>query len=683
MSKVLSTMKKTIELNSIINLSPDGFWVLSKEGKILEVNKKYLDMSGYSREEVLNLSVDDLDSSMSSLEIQEKISQVIQGDNPPFQTTHIRKNGDTYPVEIHTRYDHTAEAIVIFIRNIEHRLLYKHKSIISDEIFNNSVEAIMVTDAQNKIILVNNSFCSITGYSRDEVIGSTPKILQSNRQDKYFYQNFWKSLKEDGKWVGEIWNKRKNGKVYPEWLTISSIYRDGIIENYVAQFSDISDKKNSDEEKYFLAYHDHLTNLPNRALLNERLDMLVDIHQDNELTFAVLFIDLDRFKVINDSLGHETGDEILKILANRIRKVIRSHDTVAKVGGDEFIIIIEGFEAIDYIDQISIKLLQLIEEPIALKYGKFYLTASIGVSIFPDHTEQIRELLSFADIAMYEAKKRGGNRCKLFDSQLRDKAQHRLEIENGMHRAIKNQEFEVWYQPQINIKTNEVYAVECLIRWHHPSLGLVQPNEFIPVAEETGLINNMGEFVIIEAINQLKEWNAKNIFKGMIAINVSGKQLEQEHFVEKLKNIIEISKLPASVIELEVTESAFEEGKIKNIEKLAELRSLGFKIAIDDFGTGYSSLKRIKNLPVDNLKIDKCFIDNITTSEEDESLVKTMLNIAETFKMDVIAEGIETIEQCNKLLSIGVVNNQGYLHSKPLTANDFEIFIKEFNTNKS
>ena len=671
-------MNKHVNIDAIVNHAPDGFWVVSTQGKILDVNDKYLKMSGYSKKELLELRIKDIDTIQSEEEIKEKLEYLIAGNSDLFQTKHQRKNGEIYSVEVHATFDRQANAFIVFLRDIEHRHHIKSQRNIANEIFNNSIEAVMVTNTENRIVMVNDSFCRITGYSREEIIGKTPNILKSNRQDKHFYNKFWKALKKEGRWVGEIWNKRKNGEIYPEWLTISSIRNQGEVVNYVAQFSDITEKKNNDDEKYFLAYHDHLTLLPNRSLLQERLEMLIESDQGKTISFAVMFIDIDRFKAINDSQGHHIGDEILKIIALRIKKEVRALDTVSRVGGDEFVIIVEGVDAISNIAQIASKVLHVIEQPINISQGEFYLSASMGISLFPDNTLHLRELLSYADIAMYRAKSLGGNRYHIFDNELKDKAIEKLTIETGLHKAIENREFEVWYQPQVNMRENRVYAVECLVRWRSPSLGLVQPDLFISIAEETGLINAIGKFVLIEAINQLKEWNTKGIFDGMVAINISGKQLEQESFIEELVNIIEISKVSPSAIELEVTESTFEETKLKNVEKLHHLREMGFKIAIDDFGTGYSSLKRIKTMPVDNLKIDKCFIDNITTSKEDQSLVNIMLNIAQTFDVDVIAEGIETPEQCQALLSLGVVNNQGYLHSKPLPADAFEQFICDY-----
>jgi len=668
-----------IDLKTVVDLSPDGFWIVSNQGKLLQVNDKYLKMSGYTREEMLSFEIKNLDAEMSHTDLQKKIEEVKSGDDNPFKTSHKRKDGSIYQVEIHAKFNPQADVFIVFIRNIEHRKFYKAKSNIADEIFNSSVEGILVTDANNKIVIVNDSFCQITGYTKEEVIGKTPDILKSNRHSKHFYLRFWQTLTEEGKWAGEIWNKRKNGEVYPEWLTISSIRQNNQVVNYVAQFSDITEKKNSEEEKFFLAHHDHLTLLPNRSLLQDRLEMLIDLHHKTPISFALFFIDLDRFKIINDSLGHHIGDEILKVIAQRIKSELRAHDTIARVGGDEFVIIVEDCKDSKSVERIAKKILRLIEKPIEVHHGDFYLSGSVGVSLFPHHTDKLRELLSYADIAMYKAKGKGGNLFEVFDKDLEDKAHQRLEIESGIHKALDNNEFEIWYQPQVNVTNSKVYAAECLIRWRNPTLGVINPDLFIPIAEESGMIYKIGKFVLIEAINQIKEWSHKGVFSGTIAINISGKQLENDNFITDMENIINISKVSPSKIELEVTESAFDDSKTGNLEKLIKLREMGFTIAIDDFGTGYSSLKRIKTLPVDNLKIDKCFVDNITTSKEDEALVNTILNIANSFNMSLIAEGIETKEQCQKLLQMGVYNNQGYLHSKPLPAEEFEKFISTYS----
>jgi len=527
---------------------------------------------------------------------------------------------------------------------------------------------------------VNQSFSDITGYTNDEVVGKTPAILKSGKQDSYFYKQFWYELIHKGCWQGEIWNKRKDGEIFPEWLNISSIKNEnGYITHYISQFTDITQRKISEAELHFQVYHDSLTNLPNRQFLFEKLSQLCTINSGSPVHFAILVCDLDRFKLVNDSLGHEVGDELLKCVAARFADKLRDDDIIARTGGDEFIVVVEGEKSLLNIDKICFQILSLFEAPFNTKFGEFSTSVSIGVSQFPIDSSDVRELISFADVAMLKVKESGGSCYQLFDAKEKNAIKQRLELEQEISQAIKDQHFEIWYQPQIDTTTSEVYGVECLLRWNHPTQGLIPPDLFIPIAEANGAIKELGYFVLKNAFNQLRQWRINNVFSGVMAINVSLRQFERNDFLSQVRELLIEEMLPGNAIELEVTESLFSEDNAHLTPVLSALRALDIKVAIDDFGTGYSSLKRLKTLPIDNVKIDKCFIDNIETSKQDCAIVKSLIILAKTFRVNLVAEGIETEKQALKLNALGCFNHQGYHYSKPKKAKDFERWLHNFN----
>ena len=651
-----------------------GVLALDLNGFLLDVNSEFLAMSGYTAKELIGTSINNVDGSAHhELFVKEKSSF------GHYHSILTRKDGSKCPIGIYYFYQqfHNIEKILLFIQ--ENNAVDIVKDEIIKKIFDHSHEAIIVTDNKGFILQVNKSFSDITGYSPEEVTGKTPAILNSGKQDKNFYIAFWRKIIEEGFWQGEIWNKRKNGEIYPEWLNINSIRDDsGDIVNYICQFNDITNRKKSEEELHFSAYHDSLTSLPNRDFLFEKLNHLCDLHQKKPSSFAVLFCDLDRFKIINDTLGHDVGDELLKSVASRLEAKLRENDIIARTGGDEFIVIIEGEKSIKNLDAICFQIRDLFSTEFKTKYGEFKTTISIGVSRFPNDSLDIRELISFADIALSKVKKTGGNGFSFFDIKEKTFIQQRLELEKEIFNAIEKDQFEVWYQPQINTKTYEVYGLECLIRWNHPVYGLIRPDLFIPIAEANGSIKELGHFVLQTACHQLRQWRINNVFTGVMAINISLRQFERNDLLGQVRKILIDEMLPAECIELEVTESLFSEDNNIHTPILCALRELGVKVAIDDFGTGYSSLQRLKNLPIDNVKIDKCFIDNVESCSEDIAIVMAIILLSKTFNVDVIAEGIETQAQADKLTELGCYNQQGYLYSKPANAHDFEAWIAEF-----
>jgi diguanylate cyclase (GGDEF)-like protein/PAS domain S-box-containing protein len=669
----MNTVNKTLIHGGITT----GVLILDHNLTLIDVNEPYLMMTGCNKDEILGTSIDKVD-----VDLAEKIAE--NKDDTAFGYFHSvikNKRVKQLPVEVcfFSQYIETKKQTLLFIKKVSYENITQYNLSIIEQIFDHTNEAIIVTDNQGYIQTVNKSFSNITGYTQAEVAGKTPAILNSGKQNKTFYQQFWKKLVTQGCWQGEIWNKRKNGQIYPQWSNISSIKDNvGNISNYICQFSDITNRKKSEEELHYHTYHDVLTSLPNRHLLFEKLEYLTEHHNEKPTYFCVFFCDLDRFKFINDSLGHEVGDELLKSVAHRLNDRLRDNDIVARSGVDEFIIVIEGKKITKNLDKISKQILSFFATPFKTKFGAFKITASIGVSQFPTDSTDIKELVTFADVAMLKVKESGGNHYLFFDTKEKELIKRRLELDGEINEAIEKQQFEVWYQPQVNGKTHEVYGIECLIRWRHPEQGIIPPNLFIPIAEANGTIKELGYFVLKSACKQLKIWRDSEVFIGTMAINISLKQFDRNDLFSQVERTLIEENIPGNAIELEVTESIFSENNNHHIPVLRALRQLGVKVAIDDFGTGYSSLQRLKRLPIDNVKIDKCFVDNIEHNKHDAAIVKAIILLSKTFDIELIAEGIETQEQADKLCKLGCYNQQGYLYSKPLNAKNFEQWIIGF-----
>jgi diguanylate cyclase (GGDEF)-like protein/PAS domain S-box-containing protein len=537
-------------------------------------------------------------------------------------------------------------------------------------VFNKAAEAIVVTDADNRIEMVNPAFCSITGYSADEVIGENPRILQSGKHSLEFYKNLWASLLKKGSWQGEIWNRRKNGKVYPEWSAIS-VVRDenNKIINHVAMFVDISKWKKYEKDIWKQANFDLLTGLPNRNMVMDRLKQEIERVKRNEMKFAVFFIDLDHFKNVNDSMGHSAGDELLKQAADRISKSVRHTDIVARLGGDEFITILLDTSEKFVMERIARQILHGISQPyIIQKKSEVFLSGSIGVTVCPDDASSVELLLQNADTAMYKAKEKGRNNVQFFTEEMNRKLVAHIEIEKDLRQALANQEFEVYYQPIINLCTDDIVSVEALIRWNHPDKGFIAPDIFIKVAEETGLIIPIGEWVLKKSLSDILVVNKYRKKPIKVAVNFSSRQFMDKNrlMVSLIQNAIVESGAKAEYLEIEITESILMEDKTKIAEDLWGIRQLGINIHLDDFGTGYSSLSYLKAFPIDLIKIDRSFVMDVVENQDSANLVSAIIAMGKSLHMKTVAEGIETVEQLQVLKNNGCELGQGYLFSKPL-----------------
>jgi diguanylate cyclase (GGDEF)-like protein/PAS domain S-box-containing protein len=546
---------------------------------------------------------------------------------------------------------------------------------------------LMVTDARGVIERVNTAFSAITGYSREEALGRTPAMLSSGRHDAAFYQDMWAALREHGEWEGEIWNRRKNGEIYPEQLHIRAVYSGAAeareLTHYVAELTDITLRKQATEEIRSLAFYDPLTRLPNRRLLQDRLRQALAALARSNHVGALMFIDLDNFKQLNDTLGHNIGDLLLQQVAQRIQACVRAHDTVARLGGDEFVVILEDLSraplaAAGQAEVVATKILGALNLPYRLGQHACHSTPSIGITLFSDPLRDPDELLIQADIAMYQAKSGGRNAMRFFDQQMQDSVNARAEMEEQLRRALDLHQLRLYYQVQVD-RQGRPLGAEALLRWPKPQGeggGFVPPAEFIPLAEETGLILPIGAFVLEQACAQLAAWRGDPLMGGLVvAINVSARQFHQSGFADEVEQALRRHDVPRGLLKLELTESILVEHISDTIATMERLKQQGIRFSLDDFGTGYSSLQYLKQLPLDQLKIDQSFVRDLATDSSDQAIVSTIAGMARSLGLDVIAEGVESETQSSLLYAVGCHHYQGYLYGRPLPLAEFEQLV--------
>ena len=568
------------------------------------------------------------------------------------------------------------EGVVISFKDMTDRLQIEERLRQAATVYQSAAEAIIVTDANGTITDVNPAFESITGYTREEAIGNTPGMMKSGRQDAMFFHKMWLEIRKYGQWHGEIWNRRKNGEVFPEWLTINSVYDDQqSLTHFVAVYTDISEHKKTEAQLNHLVRHDALTDLPNRAMFDAMLEQAMKHAHRTRTLVAVLLIDLDRFKNINDSLGHHVGDQLLIQLSERFKNVLRADDIVARLGGDEFIILLQDIQDPQQVITAVEKITHVFDQPFELDSHHIRVSASIGISLFPDDAADAASLLSNADAAMYRAKQDGRNTYHFYTETLTANAYEMVLLENALRGALDRQELHLVYQPQIDLKSESIVGFEALLRWQHAELGLVSPAKFIPLAEQSGLIHDIGEWVLNEACRQAQAWLQKGLTFGKIAVNVAGPQLQRGGFVGQVKSALERSAVPAAHLELEVTEGFIMQDAEHAIGQLTALRRLGIEVAIDDFGTGYSSLSYLKKLPIQKLKIDRSFIQDIPNDVNDMAIAEAIIALSKAMSLKVIAEGVETREQATFLRKKGCWYAQGFWYGKPLSVQDAEAFL--------
>ncbi|AIZ34661.1 GGDEF domain-containing protein [Pseudomonas parafulva] len=534
-------------------------------------------------------------------------------------------------------------------------------------VFDSTLEGVLVTDRNGLIVHVNRAFMRITGYQQDEVLGQRPNKFKSGRHDAAFYKQIYDTLEACGEWSGEIWNRRKSGEIYPQWQTICAIRDDaGALSHYVAVFSDISAIKHSEEELTYLAHHDPLTGLPNRLLFSDRAEQALTAAQSNKRGCALLLLDLDHFQSINDSLGHAVGDQLLKLVGDRLRDQVGASVTLARLGGDEFAVLLEGGQQVAQAASTAQCLIERLHEPFEVEDQRLFISASIGISLFPSDAQSAEQLLRNADSALFKAKNNGRACYALYTEELTAHAQHRVETAGELRRALAQEELRVFYQPVHDLLTGTLVGVEALVRWQHPERGLVPPGEFIPIAERTGLIADIDAWVLLQACRQMVQWQAEGRALSFVAVNLSSRLFGQRELYRQVAEVLHDTGLDPALLELEVTESAVMEDPEVAMQQLHRLRELGLRLAIDDFGTGYSSLLRLKRLPVQKLKIDQGFVAGLPQDDDDVAIVRVIIALARSMGMQVHAEGIEQAEQARFLLEQQCDLGQGYWFGRPV-----------------
>ena len=546
-------------------------------------------------------------------------------------------------------------------------------------VYDNTREGIMVTDQASRIVSVNRAFSEITQYEAQEVIGKTPKLLASGKHDAHFFEAMWQALNTEGYWQSEIWNRRKNGELYPQLLSISVIRdKTGAVQNYVGIFADITHLKASEARLDFLAHHDPLTSLPNRLRLISNLEHAIQVAHREHKQLALLMLDLDRFKDVNDTFGHLAGDELLQHAAKRLTRRLRGADTVARLGGDEFTILLEDISQVSDSAKVADSIIKALEAPCKLSNNvEVHIGVSIGISIFPDHGTTALELLQHADAALYQAKAAGKGCYRYFSENLTKAARDRFSIESRLRAAIDKDQLALYYQPKIDIASGQIVGAEALIRWIDPVEGVIMPGSFISVAEETGMINRIGEWVIRTACTQGKRWHDQGLPRIAFSVNISANQLHHGDLYSSIQQILADTGFPATSLELELTESILMQREQEVLETLSQIRAAGVVLGIDDFGTGYSSLAYLKSFPLDVLKIDRGFVSDIEYDADDRAITATIIAMAHNLGMKVVAEGVENAEQLTFLKTHHCDIYQGYLASKPLPAEAFETFVRD------
>ncbi len=670
------------EWKSIIDNMLNGFIQTDKDGKILKASPSLKEILGYEMDELIGKEIS---SFWPKYEIANIYRQAYLKDPKPTRYKEIvflDKSGKKVILNgsISPRFDKEGNYIGSdnFIEDVTDSVDTKKTLHLYKKIIENTSEGVVITDTENNIIYVNSSFSKITGYSFEEVIGKKPSILKSDIYDKEFYKEMWNRINSLGSWSGEIWNRHKSGRIYPEFLTIDTIKgAANSITHYIAIFTDISEMKKSEEKMKYMAMHDSLTHLPNRLKFESVLKKSIEDSFEKCTKLAILFLDLDNFKMINDNYGHHEGDKVLIETANRLRGLLKD-ENLFRFGGDEFVIILNNFNSKEEIEELMSAIKAELNKPFKTKNYIHYVSCSVGVSIYPDDAKNFIDLIKHADTAMYDAKKHGKNRFSFYAKTFGDKIEKELQTANLLRDALEREEFEVYYQPKISLKDNRVVGLEALLRWKNSNLGTVSPDDFIPIAEKTQLIIPIGNWVLKKACTEVKELVEKGLYNGTISVNISGIQLNYDDIAGTIKSVVEETKFNANLLDLEITESVLMSNPKRWLDIFNKIKVMGIDISIDDFGTGYSSLSYLKEFPIDEIKIDKSFIDDLPYNKDSCILTKTIILLAKSLGFKIVAEGVEKEEHMEFLKEEGCDIIQGFYYSKPLNYDGLKEYLSSF-----
>jgi diguanylate cyclase (GGDEF)-like protein/PAS domain S-box-containing protein len=619
------------------------------------------------------------DGRRSDEKANEMISLARSQGSHRFEWMHTRADGEIFPVEVlltPVRWG-SREMVHVVWRDISERKRSELHQQLAAKVFENTREGIIITDPNRTILAVNRAFCEITGYPEDDVLGRSPDFLESSAYRADHYPEMFSALGADGHWQGETMIRRRNGKAFPALLSLSQVHdQKGATTHYVGVFADISGAKEAEARLEYLAYHDSLTELPNRILLLDRLQHAIDKAARSQTMVAVLFMDLDRFKHVNDSLGHAAGDSLLRQITGRIKVICRDDDTLARIGGDEFVLVMEDLKDPADAAYMAERMIQSLEKSFRVGDHDIAMTISMGISVYPADGNDVNALLRNADAAMYQSKESGRNTFRFYTQELTDKAMERIQIEEQLRRALENGELTLHYQPQMRLADGRLIGAEALVRWQHPEWGAVSPARFIPVAEESGLIVPIGEWVLRNACAQARSWLEQGFDFSRIAVNIAGPQIQRADFLGMVRKILADSGLPPRLLELEITET-FIMGQSRTVVPILEsLHEVGVQLAIDDFGIGNSSLAYLKKLPIDRLKLDRTFVSGLPEDEDDAAIARSVISLAHAMQLEVIAEGVETSAQSAFLISEGCDEVQGYLFGKPVPALEFTTMMQ-------
>lgn len=666
----------------ILNSLTEAVYILDEDGRFIDVNHGAEMMYGYMRNELIGQTPEYLSAPNRNdiPALMEAINMAFNGVPQHFEFWGKRKDGSIFPKSVSlVRGDYFDQpAIIAVARDITAIKEAEELLRESAAVMQSTHEGVVITDTTPRILAVNDAYTTITGYTRDETIGKDPGILNSGRQDKSFYEFMWKILLKDGFWQGELWNRRKSGEIYPQWLSISAVFNNQHQPvRYIGVFSDITKLKESQSQLEFLAHHDPLTRLFNRSAVESRMEQELEQASRHNLQLSVLFIDLDRFKQVNDSFGHLIGDELLCAVAERLRARLREGDTLGRLGGDEFVLLASPLQEKQDAAVIARDILTALSEPFNLSTGhEVFIGGSIGISLFPDNGSTVAELTKNADAAMYLAKENGRNQFSFYTPELNADARKKLELENDLRRAVMHNELRLHYQPKVNIGNGLISGAEALVRWKKADGSWVSPAQFIPVAEKSGVILTLGNWVIEQACSQIRNWLDEGLPPLSIAVNVSARQFRSGHLDKLVKNALEKFNIPPHHLELELTESMLMHEPERAIDTMNKLKKVGVKISLDDFGTGYSNFGYLRRFPIDSLKIDQSFVRGVAIRPDDAMIVDSIIGLAQRMKLHVIAEGVETAEQLHYLRANHCDELQGYYFSKALPADEFADLLR-------